>query len=97
MGNHFHLVVETPKGKGGTVRRARRSRAGRNADQRGRAELHGRTGPTLGGVTGEARVRTDQLPGPRLPVAPLLAGATAKVLAAMSGQEPLETSVNSED
>ena len=41
-------------------------------------------------------------PGLRLPVAPLLAGDTAKVLAALTGPEPLstkppETSVNSED
>jgi hypothetical protein len=41
-------------------------------------------------------------PGLRLPVAPLLAGDTAKVLAALIGHEPLnrkppETSVNSED
>src|ERR1035437_8814645 len=41
-------------------------------------------------------------PGLRLPVAPLLAGDTAKVLAALTGHEPLnkkppETSVNSED
>ena len=42
-------------------------------------------------------MRTDQFPGPRLPVAPLLTGDSAKVLAAMSGQEPLETSVKSED
>ena len=35
--------------------------------------------------------------GLRLPVAPLLAGTTAKALAAMSGQETLETIVNSED
>jgi Uma2 family endonuclease len=36
-------------------------------------------------------------PGLRLPVAPLLAGDTAKVLAALSGHEQLETSVKSED
>ena len=41
-------------------------------------------------------------PGLRLPVAPLLAGDTAKVLAALAGHEPLnrkppETSINSED
>jgi Uma2 family endonuclease len=36
-------------------------------------------------------------PGLRLPVAPLLAGGTAKVLAALAGQETTETSVNSED
>jgi len=41
-------------------------------------------------------------PGLRLPVAPLLAGDTAKVLAALTGHEPLnrkppKTSVNSED
>jgi hypothetical protein len=41
-------------------------------------------------------------PGPRLPVAPLLAGDTAKVLAALSAHQPLnrqppETSVKSED
>ena len=41
-------------------------------------------------------------PGLRLPVAPLLAGDTAKVLAALTGHEPLnrkppETSVVEED
>ena len=41
-------------------------------------------------------------PGLRLPIAPLLAGDTAKVLVALTGPEPLnrkppETSVNSED
>ena len=41
-------------------------------------------------------------PGLQLPVAPLLAGDTAKVLAALAGPEPLntkppETSVKSED
>jgi hypothetical protein len=41
-------------------------------------------------------------PGLRLPVAPLLAGDTAKVLATSTGPEPLntkppETSVKSED
>ena len=41
-------------------------------------------------------------PGLRLPVAPLLAGDTAKVLASLTGTEPLnrkppETSVKSED
>jgi hypothetical protein len=35
-------------------------------------------------------------PGLRLPAAPLLAGDTAKFLAALSGQEPTETSVKSE-
>ena len=35
-------------------------------------------------------------PGLRLPVAPLLAGDTAKVLAALSGQESPETIVKSE-
>ncbi len=36
-------------------------------------------------------------PGLRLPVAPLLAGDAAKVLAALAGQEPPETRVKSED
>lgn len=36
-------------------------------------------------------------PGFRLPVAPLLAGAAAKVPAALSGQEPPEPTINSED
>ena len=35
--------------------------------------------------------------GLRLPVAPLLAGVTAKVLAALAGQESPETGVKSED
>jgi hypothetical protein len=35
-------------------------------------------------------------PGLRLPVAPLLAGDTAKVLAALSGHEPPKTSAGSE-
>ena len=35
-------------------------------------------------------------PGLRLPVAPLRAGDTAKVLAALSGREPPKTSTGSE-
>ena len=47
-------------------------------------------------------LRRRVFPGLRLPVAPLLAGDTAKVLAALTGREPLnrkppETSVKSED
>ena len=50
----------------------------------------------------QAELHSRVFPGLRLPVAPLLAGDTAKVLAALTGHEPLnrkppETSVNSED
>ena len=55
--------------------------------------------PQLPDAQGELHSRV--FPDPRLPAAPLLAGDTAKVLAALTGHEPLnrkppETSVNSE-
>ena len=51
---------------------------------------------------GQGVLASRVFPGLRLPVAPLLAGDTAKVLAALTGPEPLstkpqETSVKSED
>jgi len=56
--------------------------------------------PQLPDAQGELHSRV--FPGLQLPVAPLLAGDTAKVLAALTGHEPLnreppESSVNSED
>ena len=56
--------------------------------------------PQLPDAQGELHSRV--FPGLRLPVTPLLAGDPAKVLAALTGHEPLnrkppETSVNSED